>query len=532
MDLVALRPWAGLCLLVASTPLMAAAPPSIEERLARLEARTAAAEARASTAESDARVLRDQLEQLNRQVTGTPRAPAGDNTGLIAAYPAPPPASPAAPAAVTAPTASLNDGFSYTAYARSGTIINQAAGAGRGSAYMTPAGSVGGAIGRLGTEVDTYIGLSLSKEMYASNGTRSTFVATIADGVENPNDWTAEDSEFNVRQAYSQLDSLASFQDSTMFRDAKLWAGKRYDRDNFDIHWLDFDVVSVAGTGGGIYDVRLSEDWRMNASVISRTFGDLNTDNDKDIRSYIATLNQFFDDGRWQVMLNGIESRQNNDRLKVQDAAGNLTRRNKAGYTPAESGTHTMLAYHQPDFFGREGMFKTAVFYGKGLGAEIKSVGSDGELLDQAEAMRLVAYGQTHLNSDWRIAPALVAEHSKNRYVPGDDYRWVTLNLRLANELAQNFEMVYELSWQAMDLDPQGYASRQAVSGDFWKFTIAPTFKPEVGDFFTRPELRVFATYMDWSKALDGYSDSDDFGQKGFKSGGVWQLGVQMETWF
>ena len=53
-----------------------------------------------------------------------------------------------------------------------------------------------------------------------------------------------------------------------------------------------------------------------------------------------------------------------------------------------------------------------------------------------------------------------------------------------------------------------------------------------MGDFFTRPELRVFASLMDWSSALDGYSDSDAFGQEGFKAGGVWQFGVQMETWF
>ncbi len=42
----------------------------------------------------------------------------------------------------------------------------------------------------------------------------------------------AADSKFNVRQAYSELDHLASFQNSPMFRDARLWAGKRHDLDN------------------------------------------------------------------------------------------------------------------------------------------------------------------------------------------------------------------------------------------------------------------------------------------------------------
>jgi sucrose porin len=191
-----------------------------------------------------------------------------------------------------------------------------------------------------------------------------------------------------------------------------------------------------------------------------------------------------------------------------------------------------MLAYHRPDFFGQEGYFKAALLYGQGLGAEVNSIGADGDLLDQAQTLRLALYGHTRLNQDWRIAPAFIAEQSKYRYVPGDDYRYMTLNVRLANELTSNFEMQYELSWQTMNLNALGYDGRQAANGDYWKLTFAPTFKAQTGDFFIRPELRLFATYMNWSRDLDNFSATDDFGQKGFKSGGEWQLGVQMETWF
>ena len=124
------------------------------------------------------------------------------------------------------------------------------------------------------------------------------------------------------------------------------------------------------------------------------------------------------------------------------------------------------------------------------------------------------------------LLPALIAEQSKDRYVPGDDYRYMTLNVRLANELSSNFEMQYELSWQTMDLDALGYDGRQSANGDYWKFTFAPTFKARTGDFFIRPELRLFATYMNWSRDLDSFSATDDFGQKGFKSGGNWQLAI------
>jgi sucrose porin len=191
-----------------------------------------------------------------------------------------------------------------------------------------------------------------------------------------------------------------------------------------------------------------------------------------------------------------------------------------------------MLANHQKDFFGREGFFKTALLYGQGLGAEVKNIGSDGELIDDARALRLAAYGETPIAPGWRIGPSLLAEQSKDRYVKGDDYRWMTLNVRLANKINSNFEMAYEMSWQTMDLDPKGYLQRNAVDGNFWKFTIAPTFKPDVGDLLTRPELRVFASFMNWSSDLDRYSTSDSFGKSDFNAGGVWQYGMQMETWF
>jgi sucrose porin len=191
-----------------------------------------------------------------------------------------------------------------------------------------------------------------------------------------------------------------------------------------------------------------------------------------------------------------------------------------------------MLANHQKTFFGREGFFKTALLYGQGLGAEVKNVGSDGELIDDARALRLALYGETPLTSDWRIGPSLLAEQSKDRYVKGDDYRWLTLNVRLANKINSNFEMAYEMSWQTMNLDPKGYLQRNAVDGNFWKFTVAPTFKLDVGDLLTRPELRVFASYMNWSSDLDRFSTNDSFGMSDFQAGGVWQYGIQMETWF
>lgn len=69
---------------------------------------------------------------------------------------------------------------------------------------------------------------------------------------------------------------------------------------------------------------------------------------------------------------------------------------------------------------------------------------------------RLATYGMTPLGGGWHIAPAVLAQSSKDRYVKGDSYEWATVNMRLIQELTQNFEMQYEGSYQYMDLKPEG----------------------------------------------------------------------------
>jgi LamB porin len=55
-------------------------------------------------------------------------------------------------------------------------------------------------------------------------------------------------------------------------------------------------------------------------------------------------------------------------------------------------------------------------------------------------------------------------------------------------------------------------------SGNFLKFTIAPTIKPK-GGFFTRPELRVFATYSIWTNSFRGATTPI---QEGGNTSGGW----------
>lgn len=478
---------------------------SIEARLIALEKRLQDAENRAQTAENRAESAEKKVQQLTTQQQKTQ-----DTTQQVVQR-----------TDNLEKKADEKSGFEFHGYARSGVIMNDSAASTKSGAYMTPAGETGGAIGRLGNQADTYVEMNLEHKQTLDNGATTRFKVMVADGQTTYNDWTASSSDLNVRQAFVELGNLPTFEGP--FKGSTLWAGKRFDRDNFDIHWVDSDVVFLAGTGGGIYDVKWNDSLRSNFSLYGRNFGDID-DSSNSVQNYILSMNNFI--GPVQVMVSGMRAKDNDER---KDTNGNLVKGDAAN-----TGVHTLLGLHNDSFYGlREGLSKTALLYGHGLGAEVKGVGSDGGLRPGANTWRFASYGTTPLSENWFIAPAVLAQSSKDRYVDGDSYQWATLNLRLIQEITQNFALAYEGTYQYMDLKPEGYNDRHAVNGSFYKLTFAPTFKVgSIGDFFSRPEIRLYTSWMDWSKKLDNYASDDALGSSGFKSGGEWSFGMQMETWF
>ncbi|MDX5630641.1 MULTISPECIES: carbohydrate porin [unclassified Brenneria] len=499
--------------LLLSSPLYASAASSgsIEARLNALEQRLQQAEQRAQIAEARADAAEKHTQQLEARTAQTEQKAqqVEQRTTELASQ------------------KSFADGFEFHGYARSGLLANDSsvssnADIGPG---MSPAGSTGGHIGRLGNEDDTYLELKLEHKQKLDNGATTRFKVMMADGQRSYNDWTAASSDLNVREAFVELGSLPTF--TGIWKDTTLWAGKRFDRDNFDIHWLDSDVVFLAGTGGGIYDVKWADSFKSNFSVYGRSLGAI-TSLDNDIKNYVFTANNYV--GPFQFMLSGLTANNNDAKTNTGNNSANTVTNTNAG----DRGYHAMAAWHGDSFYGlSEGSSKVAILYGHGLGAEVKNVGSDGNLTDDASTWRLATYGTTPLSSNWSFAPAILAQSSKDRYVNGDSYEWITFNARLIQEITENFALAYEGSYQYMDLDPRGYNALNKVSGGFYKLTFAPTFKAgDIANFFSRPELRLFASYVNWDKRLDNYSSEDTFGSTGFTAGGEWNFGVQMETWF
>ena len=69
-------------------------------------------------------------------------------------------------------------------------------------------------------------------------------------------------------------------------------------------------------------------------------------------------------------------------------------------------------------------------------------------------------------------------------------------------------------------------------SGQMGVFTIAPTFKPK-GHFFTRPEIRLFATFSAWSHSWTGTTTNNDQGPAPYGNTNYgWMFGSQSEIWW
>lgn len=102
---------------------------------------------------------------------------------------------------------------------------------------LTPAGSTGGSVGRLGNESDTYVTADINYRRKYDNDSQLRYYMKIAEWDKTYNTDSSFNGQMNVRQAFVEMSDMPSF--SGAFKQATLWAGKREDRDNFDIHWLD-----------------------------------------------------------------------------------------------------------------------------------------------------------------------------------------------------------------------------------------------------------------------------------------------------
>jgi maltoporin len=438
---------------------------------------------------------------------------------------------------------SLTRNFSFSVYVRAGVQFNGNGGGGNFS-FQLPDGD--GGRPRLGNENDVYMELTWKQaHMLGDNPdvmdvsmvftpaivyqtTRASFTVAPSTGVEE----TGNDFRFVLREAYLEMANVFKGAPEITF-----WGGERfYDRFNVDSN--DYFYLDNSGYGAGVrnIDVGIGKLWLayiagQDNSLISTSIGTWYK-HGFDVRLKDIQLGGF---GKLMlVFLANIE--RSATFTRGYDAEGNVITLANPIRTGDAWGVGGGFVY-QYDFCNKSFLQLWALF-GRGA-TTFGNNGTDIGLLTGAEnnflALHPAAVGQT-ISVD-RVVDKQRVFRAGGQFVwnPTDWFSmclWGFWNLNDEGFQVTGFNAagkrkivsgnrnlieygIRPVFWIADNIAIQGQAwggwednnrngsgtSSFGRGGNIGVFTIAPTIKPK-GGFFTRPELRVFATYSVWSDSF------------------------------
>lgn len=337
---------------------------------------------------------------------------------------------------------------------------------------------------RLGNEGDTYIEFGVRKKWTLGNGVSwgAYVMPTIYNG------------KTSASQVYGYISGLDFAPNLT------LWAGQRYHRIQ-DIHILDNWLMQDGDNyGAGVDGIAVGQA-RLNLSVSSS--GSYANDN--------ASLNNA---RRANFQLSGIAS----------NPGGKLTLTGAAiggDFAIGKPGAALGLLHNQKDFLVtglNNSLFLQTSTGHASLSGQFYNLDSNGAAQAGARQSRIADVldwqrgrfgGQAVLG--WQtVAPDRAAK-----------YRDATLGGRLSYGVMANVKLLTEIGLTSRDTDNQ---PQQRLN----KATLAVAFSPNT-DFWTRPELRVYASHFAWNDAAAQANLS------GFAAGSrthATTLGVQIEAWW
>ncbi|GGX91778.1 carbohydrate porin [Massilia dura] len=360
---------------------------------------------------------------------------------------------------------------------------------------------------RLGNECDSFTELGYTQEVAkAANG--ATFVATVwATAFKNSSDFG--DAKVDLAKAYIEARNLPFLNGGTA------WAGKRYYM-RPDVHMLDLQYINLNGTGAGIDRYPLGPGKASYAIFKDNDFNTLDPATGRTIDSPSATRHVFLYEGL------------------PANAGGTLDI--AASLIAAEGEDESTHNGWQLSVFHRQrqvmdGTNTLGVQYGAGPGTGIDGpccarIGSAGSTLLGSDYTRLRIFDELYLQPTRDFGIVFVALHQRDRNGPNGSATWNTLGTRPSYALADNFKLQAELG--VTTLKSATTPGTQRLT----KLTIAPTIAL-ARDYWSRPELRLFATYGKWNDAATAAVNA--FNNSGAVYGtdtSGFSYGVHLEAWW
>ena len=401
--------------------------------------------------------------------------------------------------------------FEFHGYFRSGYGLNSRGG--QQVAFQAPGAD---AKYRLGNEAETYgefifVNNWLNPEhnhdkawlktevMIQANTTNSASYANFLGN--NGND------QFRLREAFVRGGHILESQP-----DAKFWAGERYyRRQHIEIN--DFYPLDMSGYGAGI------EDWnlrigKMSVAYLAAARPDIVTQNGNYAKSNIDV--RLYDlkgpFGLWAFWFD------------FATAKGGTTQ--TAATIPTSNGYAFGLRYQRLEWHGGYNTF--SVQYGKGAASNFSaSIEDPNPFLKSSEKLLIAEHLLFQPNDRFAIMPIFIFQRKRDG-LPGHGFNdWASFGVRPEIFFTKYISLAFEGGFD----HTEGFVTTQAGDRlfDGWlrKFTIAP----QIGagrQFFSRPVLRAFLTYANWSNGFRGLVAGVPFENR---TNGL-TYGLQAETWW
>jgi maltoporin len=380
----------------------------------------------------------------------------------------------------------------FNGYVRSG--VGESSGSQSQSCFFLPGAPTKF---RLGNECEQYAELGLRQNLFTLDDGSVLSVegmAALYNEYDHTPKFTGDHGSARMVQAYAEWSKVPSLNGGS------LWAGRRFYKRN-DIHISDFYYWNQSGTGAGIEDVEI------NGLKYSYAFSRKDNVNQDD---YI---------NRHDFNVGGFKS---NPDGELQFGVSYIDDPDKSD---SNSGWSVTAQHEQVGFLGGSNTF--AVQYGEGPGTALGYTG-DVTLGSSDKTWRVVEF------FDWRLTPRFSGQfqvvYQKDKRREGGDQDWISVGARPVYALTEQFKLVAEVGHDQIDA-PEG--TRKLT-----KFTIAPTWSPNGGDFWARPEVRLYYTYAQWNDAAQqsanlmaagsALSETGAFGRAQHGS----NFGVQVEYWW
>ena len=394
--------------------------------------------------------------------------------------------------------------FEFHGYFRSGAGLNSDGG--QQVAFQAPGA---GAKYRLGNEAETYAELIFvnnwvnpndsdkawvkTEVMIEANTTNSANYANFANGVGN--------DQFRFREAFVQAGNVLESQPN-----AKFWAGERYyRRQHLDID--DFYPLDMSGYGGGVEDVNIGIG-KMAVAFISGARPDIVTQN-----GYLAKSN--------------IDARVYKIKGPLGLWAGWFDYATSKGGTttagqviPTADGYAFGLKHERLEWHG--GYHSFSIQYGTGAASNFSaSIDDPTPYIHNTSRFLMTEQVVFQPNDKFAIMPIFVYQRNKDGNPKNGWNQWASFGARPQIFFTKHLSLAVE----------GGFDYTSSGSGQYEGWLRKVTVAPQIGagrKFFSRPVLRAFVTYADWSDGMRGYVGGQPFKNR---TNGL-TFGVQTENWW